>query len=152
MDAKELEEIDTENSKDQGVPLNLDALNKQKKTTTSMSDIYGYSVFSIKFDEQLKRNQELEKRQQEMYLLHVLEGEKEDTVEKSFEAVFYSEVPVVVKADSAEKNIEKESLVFIVLYILIGILFAGGIIRIIDTVRKGKKANEDTNYNSGLHE
>lgn len=118
---------------------------KQSQTTTSLEEVYGYSVFSEEFDRKIKDYQKNQKSTREEALRMVWKGKKKDEIEDAFQSVLLAETDTVIKADYGTEQIQMMSNKTIAGFILCGMIFAGGILMLLEKQWRGKK--NETDYN-----
>ena len=121
--------------------LDTSIIESPKDTTTTMADMYGYSVFSKEFQHQIQVKRQQEKQLQEQCLVSVLTNRPADENARIFEQVLTAETAVVVKDDLAGTANKPASGIEMMGFTILGALLAGGVWMMIDKVRKGKKSS-----------
>lgn len=123
--------------------LDTEILNQQKETTSSMADLYGYSVFSDDFKEKLTLEYKRQKEERSYYFDCVFRNVPEDKTQQVFEQVFATQTQVVVKEDFEVEEDTQMSVFQIIGCTLLGGLLSLGVWMVIEKIRKGKKIRED---------
>lgn len=121
--------------------LDTSILEKQQSTTTTMADMYGYSVFSADFQLKLELEDKKEKEEQEHYLNGVFTNQPEDEVGQAFRQVISAETAVIVKEDFDADSAKAASGIEMIGFTILGALLTGGVWMIIERVRKGKRSS-----------
>ncbi|MCP1103066.1 hypothetical protein M2454_002456 [Aequitasia blattaphilus] len=122
--------------------LDLEVIEKQGSTTTSLGSQYGYPVFSEEFQEAVKRKKREEKEEKTAQMHQVFEGTKKTETEATFQRVMRAETVGIVKEESIAE-VEGRSLTENLGFALLGALLTGGILYLIDKrLKKGKKSHE----------
>jgi len=122
---------------EEALELDPDILQREN-TTTSVEDLYGYSVFSEEFQEQIQRYEKREKEEQDASFGKVLAGERADETELAFEKVFAAESVTVVKEEHEKQESSPMGFLPALTFTLIGMLLAGGVWLFIERIRKKK--------------
>ena len=136
------------NDEEGGEHMELDTsiLEKQQNTTT-MSDLYGYSVFSQDFLKKLEVEQAQAKKEQEHYFNVVFTNTPEDETGQVFERVMTANMSLIVKDDLVQESAKGSGGIWTVSFAVIGALLAGAVWLYIEKVRKGKRVREDNHNN-----
>lgn len=119
--------------------LDTGILEKKQSTTTTMADLYGYSVFSQDFGQRMEVEKERETKERAYYLDCVLGNEPEDEAERVFKQVFSVESAVVIKEDFTAADAKAANGMEMIGFTLLGALLTGGVWMLIEKIRKGKK-------------
>ena len=127
--------------------LDTSILEQQQNTTTTMSDLYGYSVFSPDFIKKLEVEQAREEQELEHYLNVVFTKKPEDETNQVFERVMATNASLIVKDDLVQESIKGPNGIWTASFAIVGALLAGAIWLGIEKVRKGKKVRENNNNN-----
>ena len=126
--------------------LNMDILDEQSGTSTTLGDQYGYNVFSEEFRENVEDYEEKKEQEQEECLQRVFGQERNHDIEEAFHAVFSSETPVIVKAAYQENGGEAGNLGFTIGFVLIGMFFTGILLFVFRKMRKERRRNAVDSY------
>ena len=136
--------LDFDNNQEQEeLELNFDIIRQQKSTTTSMADLYGYSVFADDFQRKIEEYKKLEKKTREDYFYNVFYNQPENYIEQAFQTVLTAENVVIVKEDYRGAQTSKAGQSVMIGSLVLGILFAGGIWMWLEKRRKEKKLREN---------
>lgn len=127
--------------------LDTDILRQQKTTTTSMADLYGYSVFSEEFQKNVMSYQKRIEEEREGYLNNVLTKASVDEINAAFQKVFAAETSLVKKANYERAGTSHRYFLSMTMFMLLGIVLAGGVWLAIEKKRKEKKLYEDNHLN-----
>lgn len=119
--------------------LDTSILERTQDTTTTMADMYGYSVFSKNFQEQLETGKEKEQQDRDYYFDCVFANDPGNELELAFSQVITAETAVIVKADIETADVKTTSATEMIGFTILGALLAGGVWILIEKVRKGKK-------------
>lgn len=126
--------------------LNMDILEEQTGTSTTLGDQYGYNVFSEEFQESIVRYEEKKEQEQEEYIRQVFGQERNNDIEEVFEAVFSSEAPLIVKARYQEEGEPAQRLGFTIGFVLIGMFLTIVFLLIFQKMRKEKRRDAVDSY------
>jgi len=121
--------------------LDTSVLEKKQSTTTTMADMYGYSVFSKDFQQKLEIEKEKQKKERDYYLDCVFVNEPEDGVDQAFKQVITAETAVIVKEDFTADSTKETTAMEMIGFTILGALLAGVVWMLIEKVRKGKKSS-----------
>ena len=137
------------NDKEGGKRMELDTsiLEKQQNTTTTMADLYGYSVFSQDFLKKLEVEQAQAKKEQEHYFNAVFTKTPEDETGQAFERVMTANMGLIVKDDLVQEGPKGLNNMWMASFAILGALLAGAVWLYIEKVRKGKRVRENNNNN-----
>jgi len=127
--------------------LDTSILESKQSTTTTMADMYGYSVFSKEFQQKLTSGQAREQKEQEYYLDCVFANKPENEAEAIFQRIFKTETALIVKEDFMKNSTKEIGGIGMMGFTILGALLAGGVWLVIERIRKGKKVRE--NYDNG---
>lgn len=105
--------------------LNIDILEEQTGTSTTLGDQYGYNVFSEEFQESVENYEEKKEKEREEYIRRVFRQEQNNDIEEAFDAVFSSEAPIIVKAKYQEDGGKAGDLGFTIGFVIIGMFLTG---------------------------
>ena len=123
--------------------LDTSILEQQQNTTTTMSDLYGYSVFSRDFWNKLEAEHVRKKEEQERYFNAVFTKEPDDETGQIFERVMATNASIIVKDDLAQENTNELSGIWMISFAILGALLAGAIWLGIEKFREGKRVREN---------
>ena len=127
--------------------LDTSILEKQQSITTTMSDLYGYSVFSQDFIKKLEAEQAKEKQELEWYLNAVFTKIPDDETNRAFERVMATNASLIVKDDLVQESAKGVGDIGMVSFAILGALLTGVVWLYIEKLRKGKKIRENNNNN-----
>jgi len=127
--------------------LDTSILEKQQSITTTMSDLYGYSVFSQDFIKKLEAEQAKEKQELEWYLNAVFTKIPDDETNRAFERVMATNASLIVKDDLVQESTKGMGDIWMVGFVVVGALLTGVVWLYIEKLRKGKKIRENNNNN-----
>ena len=114
---------------------------------TSLEDLYGYDVFSEKYEAGYQKVKKNEADEREKVLQQVFRGQKSDAVQQAFETVMHADHLQVVQADYQPPSSGSEILRGISFTALgMGIALAIGLM--IRRAQKRKQKNENYDHNS----
>lgn len=125
--------------------LDMGILEVPETTTTTMADIYGYSVFSQDFQNRMQQEEENTVRMQETYLVNVLFNEAEDEVGEAVGRVLAAQSSTIVREDFAPDTNGTTSTIMLGGFGILGALLASAIWLTVEKVRKGKRVRENNN-------
>ncbi len=140
------EEWKGQNTEQTEFELNMDILDEQTGTSTTLGDQYGYNVFSEQFQESIARYEEKKEQEQETYIRQVFGQERRNDIEEAFEAVFSAETPVIVKAEYREEDGDIRSLGFTAGFVLIGMFLTGILLFGFQRMRKERRGHAVDSY------
>lgn len=126
--------------------LKLDILEEQTGTFSTFADLYGYDVFSEDFTEDVESYKKEHEAEKEEYFQNVFGEEQENKTEEAFEAVFSAEMQTVVRNEYQNQSKENAGMGFAVAFTLMGMFLAGGIMFLIEKLRKRKKSHATDNH------
>lgn len=126
--------------------LNMDILDEQTGTSTTLGDQYGYNVFSEKFEKSIESYEEKKEQEQEEYIKHVFAQKRNNDIEEAFEAVFSAEAPLIVKAEPQEEGGSARSLGFTAGFVLMGMFLTGILLFGFRKIRKGRRRHAVDSY------
>lgn len=131
--------------RDTQMELDMGILEVPETTTTTMADIYGYSVFSQDFQNRMQQEEENTVRMQETYLVNVLFNEAEDEVGEAVGRVLAAQSSTIVREDFAPDTNGTTSTIMLGGFGILGALLASAIWLTVEKVRKGKRVRENNN-------
>ena len=140
------EEWKGQNTEQTEFELNMDILDEQTGTSTTLGDQYGYNVFSEEFQESIARYEEKKEQEQEEYIRQVFGQKRRNDIEEAFEAVFSAETPVIVKAEYREEDGDIRSLGFTAGFVLIGMFLTGILLFGVQKMRKERRGHAVDSY------
>lgn len=130
--------------------LNMDILEEQKGTVSTLGDLYGYNVFSEEFDRQVTNYQKKKEAAQEEAFQNVFYRSlsREEELERSFQAVMTAESQMVVREDYRDNRTQENNPWLMAGFILVGMFLTGSILFGIEKKRRGKRkhAANDNDY------
>lgn len=126
--------------------LNMDILDEQTGTSTTLGDQYGYNVFSEEFEKSIESYEEKKEQEQEEYIQRVFAQKRNDDIEEAFEAVFSAEAPLIVKAEPQEEGGSAWSLGFTAGFVLMGMFLTGILLFGFRKIRKGRHRHAVDSY------
>jgi len=126
--------------------LDMGILAVPDNTTTTMADIYGYSVFSQEFQNRRRQEKEDEVKLQEMYFANVLANEAEDEVGEAIGRVFAAQSSTIVREDFTPDTNGKTSIIMLGGFGIVGALLASVVWLTVERVRKGRRVRENNNH------
>jgi len=126
--------------------LDMGILEVPETTTTTMADIYGYSVFSQDFQNRIRQEEENKAKIQEVYLANVLVNEAEDEVGEAVERVLAIQSNTIVREDFTPDANGNTSPIMLGGFGILGALLASAIWLMVEKVRKGKRVRENNNH------
>jgi len=121
-----------------GIRIDFDVLDHRGETTTSLSDLYGFPVFSEMFLRQIEQYQRRQKREQEQSFQQVFFGEPIEDLEPYFLAVLQAEPEQIIQADF-DVEIDTQSPLVMVGFIALGMAAAGMVFILIERMKRRKK-------------
>jgi hypothetical protein len=134
------EEYGEENTEETGTGIAFDfgRLEHRTVTTSSLTDLYGFPVFSERFTEQVNQSNRVRQEETQESFLRVFTGEREDDLEKFFQAVMQAEPEMVIQADW-EVLPPPESPLVMIGFAGIGMVAACFVLLLVGKVRKKRK-------------
>lgn len=124
--------------------LDLEIIEQQGETTSSMGDIYGYAVFSEEFQGKIDEYQQQQERTHEGCLERVLNGSADTQLEASFARVLQAETTAVIKKDLTAVPKPADQPLFIGGFVILGGLLTAVVFYLIE--RKRKQGGEKRGY------
>lgn len=126
--------------------LNMDILDEQTGTSTTLGDQYGYNVFSEEFEKSIESYEEKKEQEQEEYIQRVFAQKRNDDIEEAFEAVFSAEAPLIIKTEPREEGGGARSLGFTAGFVLMGMFLTGILLLGFRKIRKGRRRHAVDSY------
>lgn len=126
--------------------LNMDILEEQTGTSTTLGDQYGYNVFSEEFQEGVENYEEKKEKEREEYIRRVFRQEQNNDIEEAFDAVFSSEAPIIVKAKYQEDGGKAGDLGFTIGFVIIGMFLTGILLFGFRKMRKERRKHAVDSY------
>ena len=129
------------------IELSMDILEEQGSTSSSLGDIYGYFVFSEKFQEQILKKKEREKEEQQKQISNVFNNQAKDEVEIAFIQVMRAETNSIVTVAPMDTQSKEDNVFIVAGFILAGVLATTCVWLFIEKIlRKGKKYANKNNH------
>lgn len=139
-------EVRAESNAGSDIKLNPDSINNKKEDHTTLSDLYGISVFSDEFiqKESQYKEQETEK-QQEIFNAVLEKGESKQNYENIVQAVLQADDAKIIKQDYSEVNSRKHTVLFWLYFAFGGIALFGIVILLGETFRQKRTREYEDN-------
>lgn len=121
-----------------GIIFDFNRLEHRTVTTTSLTDLYGFPVFSQTFTEQVNQFHRIRQAGIQESYLQVLTGEREEDLEEYFFAVMRADPEIIIQTNW-ETPPPPESPLVMIGFASIGMLAACFLWFVIEKVRKKRK-------------
>ena len=134
----EIEAVETTQETDTGIVFDFNRLNHRIVTTTSLTDLYGFPVFSERFTAQVNQFNRNRSDELEESFLRVFQGEPTADLQSYFQAVMHAEPEIIIQADW-EAPPPLESPVLMILFIGAGMFVAAFVWLAVEKIRKKRR-------------
>lgn len=134
----ELEAIEEQQEAESGFVFDFGRLEHRVVTTSSLTDLYGFPVFSETFGLQVQQYSQIRRERLEELYWRVFEGEQATDLEEYFVAVMQADTQLIIQADW-EPPPPMESPLLMVGFASVGVVVACMVWFLVEKINKMRK-------------
>ena len=142
---EEQEEIEEENQEqeideeDIGIRFDFDRLEHRGEVQTSLTDLYGFPVFSEVFAAQINQFHEQQRQEREQAFRNVFFGDPTEDLMEIFVQVMQAEPEMIILADH-QTEVTTDSALQMVGFGVLGMIFAGFLVMLIQIIKSKRRS------------